>query len=125
MVHTVPYCPTSGFPLNLVSLDFHSRDFLGTMAIMQEKQQKTVFEIEWVIMVAYNPTQTYILICFMLCPYFCLLQHWFQYSLQSYRQEQILPEQYNLPKTEIIPKYVFKKHVLKEFDFQVAVHKVQ
>ena len=28
MVHTVPYCPTSGFQLNLVSLDFHSRGFL-------------------------------------------------------------------------------------------------
>ena len=28
MVHTVPYCPTSGFPLNLVSLAFHSRGFL-------------------------------------------------------------------------------------------------
>ena len=24
-------------------------DFFGTMAIMQEKQQKTVFEIEWII----------------------------------------------------------------------------
>ena len=28
MVHTVPYCPTSGFPLNLFSLDFHSWRFL-------------------------------------------------------------------------------------------------
>ena len=28
MVHTVPYYPTSGFPLNLVSLDCHSWGFL-------------------------------------------------------------------------------------------------
>ena len=46
MVHIVTYCPTSGFSLNLVSLDIRSRGFFDTMAIIQEKQQKTVFEIE-------------------------------------------------------------------------------
>ena len=32
-------------------------EFFGTMAIMQEKQQKTVFEIEWSI--SYNPQKIF------------------------------------------------------------------
>ena len=34
------------FPLNLLPLDFHSRGILLTIAIMQEKQQQNIFEIE-------------------------------------------------------------------------------
>ena len=41
MVHTVLYGPTSGFPLNLLSQDFHSWGILLTIAIMQEKKQTT------------------------------------------------------------------------------------
>ena len=43
--YMVLYGPTSGFPLNLLPLDFHSRRILLTIAITQEKQQNTLFEI--------------------------------------------------------------------------------
>ena len=47
MVHTIPYCPTSGFPLNHLSLNFGSQGILLIIAIMQQKQQNHLFEIEW------------------------------------------------------------------------------
>ena len=46
MVHTILYSPTLGFPLNLLPLDFHSQGNLLIIAIMQEKQQIFIFEIE-------------------------------------------------------------------------------
>ena len=50
MVHTVPYCPTSGFPLNLVSLDFHSWGFLWYHGYYARKATKNVFELEWLFL---------------------------------------------------------------------------
>ena len=47
MVHTIPYGATSGFPLNLLPLDFHSQGILFTIAIVQETQethQKNLFK---------------------------------------------------------------------------------
>ena len=38
--YMVLYGPTSGFPLNLLPLDFHSQRILLTIAIMQGKQQQ-------------------------------------------------------------------------------------
>ena len=38
--------PTSGVPLNLLLLDIHSWGFLLTNAIMQEKQQQNLLQIE-------------------------------------------------------------------------------
>ena len=37
MVHTVQYCPTSGFPLDMLPQNFHSWEYLLTIGIMQEK----------------------------------------------------------------------------------------
>ena len=42
----VVFGPTSGFPLNLLPLDFHSRGFLLTIAFMQEQQPNNLFEKE-------------------------------------------------------------------------------
>ena len=39
--------PTSGFPLNLLPLDFHSREILLTIAIMKEGQHINLLEIDW------------------------------------------------------------------------------
>ena len=49
------YGPTSCFSLNLLSLDFHSRGILLTIAIMQEKQPNNLFEIE--CQIASSPSQ--------------------------------------------------------------------
>ena len=40
LVHTVPYGPTSGFPLNLVPQDFHSREFLEYHGYYERKATK-------------------------------------------------------------------------------------
>ena len=49
MVHTIPYGPTSGFPLNLLPLGFHSRKLLLIIAFMEEKQQNNLLKyIYWV-----------------------------------------------------------------------------
>ena len=45
--YMVLYGPTSGFPLNLLPLEFHSRGILLTIAIMHEKQRNNLFEIQW------------------------------------------------------------------------------
>ena len=46
MVHMILYGPTSDFPLNLVPLDLNIWEILLTIAIMQEKQQNNLLEIE-------------------------------------------------------------------------------
>ena len=46
-VHTVLYGLNSGFPLNLLPLDFYIKGILFTIFIMQEKQQNKLLDIEW------------------------------------------------------------------------------
>ena len=47
MMHTILYSPTLGFPLNILLPDFHIPGNLPTIAIMQEKQQSNLFEVEY------------------------------------------------------------------------------
>ena len=51
MVRSVLFGLTSDFPLNLLPLDFHSWGILLPIAIMEDKQQNNLLEIE-------NPTSS-------------------------------------------------------------------